>query len=285
LILVAVVLACIAAAVLFGVSAETRAEWHTDATRVFDAFLGASIEQRKAGAIAMTPRELGEAMHLPDGRPRRVVVIVPHMDDESLFLGETLAALHARGVKTTLIFTTSSQGGRAMDPRYERDRHWAYRQVAPVLGVTRSIVATIPDGARLGGLQAKSALTEAYVRNTGLMGRDMVLFAIEGGGQYDHQVADIVGRRLAREYDVPLFTYWGYGRRFKWRTEQDKDWGPNMRPANLVGEDHGPFMKKKRQAILIYRNMYFKRGWVHYWVSIGRFELRHHDELGFVAKP
>lgn len=224
-------------------------------------------------------------MRTPTGRWRPVVVIVPHMDDESLFLGETLAVLEARGIHVTVVFTTSSEGGRRMDPRFGKDRRGAYHKVARVLGVDRTFYSPIPDGARLGGLKAKADLTERYVLGTRAITPGCVLFTIGGGGHFDHRVAEEVGHRLARKHGVPLFVYLGYGPKHKFVPTTDKDWGPDMRPARFTDGDRRSALARKREAIRIYRQMYLTRGWTHYWVSIARFELRHEDQIGYVPSP
>lgn len=225
---------------------------------------------------------LWRIMRTPSGSWRPVVVLVPHMDDESLFLGETLAALDASGIDVTIVFTTSSEGGRKMDPRFGQDRREAYSMVAPVLGVDHTCYSPMPDGARLGGFSSKADSTEQYVLGTGAITPDCVLFTIGGGGHFDHSIAEEVGRRLARTYGVPLFVYLGYGPKFKSVPATDKDWGPRMQPARFAGGDRSPALVRKREAIRIYRHMYLTRGWTSYWVSIAQFELTHADQVGYV---
>lgn len=246
---------------------------------------GALAEYEPGAPFSIGSSRLWRIMRTSSGDWRPVVVIVPHMDDESFFLGETLAALHARGIDVTVVYTTTSQGGRKMDPRFEVDRREACDLVAPVLGIERRCFPTIPDGAPLGGLAAKTALTKAYVEGTHAITPECVLFTIGGGGHYDHRVAEEVGRQIAREYGVPLFVYIGYGPRYKSVPATDKDWGPHMRPARFVSGDARLALKKKREAIGIYRHTYLTCGWARYWVSIARFEMRHSDQVGLVPSP
>lgn len=244
-----------------------------------------TLPYSRGGLYAMSGVDLGAIMRSPSGSWKHVVVIVPHRDDETLFLGETLAALDAAGVDVTVIFTTTSQGGRKMNPRFRADRQIAYDQVASLFGIDDTFVSNIPDGAPLGGFTAKAKLTEQFVEGTDAIKPGSVLFTIGGRGHYDHWVAEYVGRRLAAKYKLPLFVYWGYGPRHKYLPAADKNWGPQMRPVDFAAGHFKTALEKKREAILMYRYIYLSRGWERYWVSISIFELSHADEVGFVPAP
>lgn len=249
-------------------------------------YFAGELPYLEGGPYAVSGAALHSLMRAFPGRGwRRVVVIVPHMDDETLFLGETLAALDSAGVDVTLLYTTTSQGGRKMDPRFRQDRLAAYRQVARVLGVDRTVISDIPDGAPMGGFDAKAGLTQRFLEGTDAIQPGSVLFTIGGRGHYDHWIAEYVGRQMAQQYNLPLFVYWGYGPTHKYVPASDKHWGPQMRPVDFSAGHSAGDIDRKRQAIIVYRDMYYARGWARYWVSISIYELAHQDEVGLVPKP
>ncbi len=147
-----------------------------------------------------------------DVRGRRVVLLSPHLDDESAFAGETLSWLSRHGADVTVVFTTDSAGGRALDkrPEYLRGRHEVWAGVSRELGITRTYtVDTVRDGNRMPGPE-KVELIRDWVQTHGLVDRDTLLFAISGTGQSDHRATFAAARLIAMDEGIPLFVYWGY---------------------------------------------------------------------------
>lgn len=171
------------------------------------AALGLLVVWISASAIYSTP-----AATFGDVRGRRVVLLSPHLDDESAFAGETISWLSSHGADVTVVFTTDSAGGRALykTPAYLAGRKEVWDSVRRTLGVAHVYtIDTVKDGNRMAGPR-KVLDMERFVAANGLVGPDTLLLTVSGTGQSDHRATFTAAREIARRAGVPLYVYWGY---------------------------------------------------------------------------
>ena len=143
---------------------------------------------------------------------RQVVVFSPHMDDESAFAGETIAWLARNGARVTVVFTTDSAGGRALDkvPAYAAGRRLVMGRAGRELGISRVYVLNdIRDGNRMHG-PLKIARMEEHVTDLGLVKPETILVSVSGTGHSDHRATFAAAAFLAAKAHLPLYVAWGY---------------------------------------------------------------------------
>jgi LmbE family N-acetylglucosaminyl deacetylase len=143
----------------------------------------------------------------------RAVVVVPHIDDEAAFAGETVAWLGSHGYRVTIVVATDSRGGRALDkdPAYRKRRDAALAASVRDLGARGSVVfEDVRDGARMSSVEMERAILRD-LRASGLLGPSTVLVTVSGTGHANHLAAFAAVRRAAAEAGLPLFIAWGYG--------------------------------------------------------------------------
>lgn len=145
---------------------------------------------------------------------RRVVVLAPHPDDESVGCGGTIALLAAAGALVTVVFATdgdatigsgSGAGETAVLRRGEAERAL---QVLGVTGVTARFLG-LPDGGLAGVLDQ---LTEAVSSVVAEAGPEAVLLPWFFDAHDDHRAlsrALVAGRdRLPADLEVWAFETW-----------------------------------------------------------------------------
>lgn len=252
---------------------------------------------RVLGALTNTPfwSNSSRVHEVPFDDSYSYIILVPHIDDESLFAGATIAALadftRKDPSRLKIVYTTTSTGGRPWLSltEYSQARRDTLARVAKVLGLDQaqiSIPEVLFDGSQQ-TLKEKYPGTLAWVRNQlGTLGPNTVIFTIGGNGQVDHSVAYSVGESLAREAGIPLYVYWGYGRPAYLTEKLKQSRFPQVESAILPISQEKEYRQKKTQALKLYDEMYKRNKWVkgtqNYYPDIIRYEWFHEDELGVV---
>lgn len=250
---------------------------------------------RLLGLMTNTPSwvESSSAEQIPLKHNTTYVFLVPHIDDETLFAGATLAALgdyvRATPDHIKIIYTTTSTAGRPWlsEPKYTRSRRALLGQATRELGVSRSSIC-IPKNLYDGSQQSapeKYADTLQWVRSQiGVAGTNTVLFTIGGNGNIDHTVAYAVGREIARESSIPLYVYWGYGKMSYWTEKHKTRRFPEVKTVIFPRAQQNQFRMAKTEALKLYHRMYARNGWMYgihnRYPDIIRYEWFHEDELG-----
>jgi LmbE family N-acetylglucosaminyl deacetylase len=145
---------------------------------------------------------------------RRVVILVPHGDDEALFAGEVLAAYASRtDLRVTVVLTTDCGGPRAYvasHPEYPAARFNFARGQLEALGLrdVRTLGVRVGTGSTLA---SKTAEMTSRLRATGLVDARVELWTISGTGNIDHEATYASSIALAREVGLrELHVFWGY---------------------------------------------------------------------------
>ncbi len=84
---------------------------------------------------------------LPLEAARRVLVLAPHPDDESIGCGGLLVKLAARGVPTRVLLVSDGSGAGELPPGTAEARQQEFRAALQVLGGLESELLGLPDGA------------------------------------------------------------------------------------------------------------------------------------------
>lgn len=230
---------------------------------------------------------------IPLSRTATYIFLVPHIDDETLFAGATIAALadylHTTPDHIKLIYTTTSTAGRPWlsEPKYTRSRRALLYDVAHSLGLERSslyIPKDLYDGSQQSASEKYAGTLQWVQSQVGAANADIVLFTIGGNGNTDHTVAYAVGRTIARKLDIPLYVYWGYGKMSYWTEKYKTRRFPQVKPALLPLAQQKQFRTAKTEALKLYHRMYANNGWIYgihnHYPDIIRYEWFHEDELG-----
>ncbi len=140
-------------------------------------------------------------------RPRRLLVLAPHPDDEAVGCGGYLAGLAERGTEITVLFVTDGD----LDSAGRHDSALAARRraeseiAAELLGIRRLLRWHLPDG-ELSGSEMSAEPLQSIVREHAI---DMVLLPHVGESHPDHQaVARLVRRfEMSRSCDLTMMSY------------------------------------------------------------------------------
>lgn len=136
---------------------------------------------------------------------RRVVVVAPHPDDETLGVGGTVGMLAAAGAAITIVCATdgeaapTSLSAEELADRRRRELRHAVRHLAPDAQVLR---LGLPDGHLA---EARRALVDALVDI--LEPGDLVLATLDGDGHPDHDAAGAAARLAAMVRCAELWWY------------------------------------------------------------------------------
>jgi LmbE family N-acetylglucosaminyl deacetylase len=118
-------------------------------------------------------------------RFRRVLMVFPHPDDESVNCGGTIRRLSASGAAVTLILLTQGECGTpsgAYDPRLKWVRHQEATRAARILGVARLIHEDFGDGR----LENRIAEVTSYLRNAVARIQPDLIITYDPTGLYGH---------------------------------------------------------------------------------------------------
>ncbi|MHA3836059.1 bifunctional PIG-L family deacetylase/class I SAM-dependent methyltransferase [Terrabacter sp. AAH1] len=186
---------------------------------------------------------------LPD-HVRRVVVVAPHPDDETLAAGGLMATAHAAGVAVDVVLLTD---GEQSHPRSVTvtPLELAARRVEE----SRAALSVLAPGARLhrvglpdGALDEHAeAMVAEVVRVVGEAGRETLLVAPwRRDGHSDHDAAGLAAGIAARRTDATLWEYpvWLW----HWCDPADAPW-PSLRVLPL-GEE---VRRAKARAVALHR--------------------------------
>lgn len=171
-------------------------------------------------------------------RCRRVVLIAPHPDDESLALGATLADLAGNGIAVTVVVATHGGTGPGSTVRRAEGER-AMAALAPHIEI---VWWDLPDS----GLH--TAYAEMQRRLAELVDDSTLLFApVEYDGHSDHDAVGLVAEQVARERASILLGYpiWLW----HWARPEDLDW---TRLRTLSPSLDG--LRAKAAAISCYRS-------------------------------
>ncbi|HTM55769.1 MAG TPA: PIG-L deacetylase family protein [Pirellulales bacterium] len=169
---------------------------------------------------------------------RRVLVVSPHPDDESLGCGGTLRGHVVAGDTVRVLFLTSGEnGGHGVPPELVADvREKEAQEAASILGIADITFCREKDGA----LTTTPSLLEHVRRAIEDFQPDVIYLPHDHEMHPDHRAAvDIVRHvleRSARDPDVWMFEVWT----------------PTQRIDQVV--DISAFAEVKRQAIRAYRS-------------------------------
>ncbi len=181
----------------------------------------------------------------------RVLVLAPHMDDETLGCGGTIARLAAAGATVETLFLTDGRKGyrperaaamskaerAAFEARLVETRKEEARAAARILGIGPPLFLDGPDGALAATEDLVAALAEA-LRDR----RPSVLFLpflLDHHG--DHWAANVLFMEAASRAGLDdAVACWGY-----------EVWTP-LSPNRVI--DISPVAERKREAISAYRS-------------------------------
>lgn len=150
-----------------------------------------AIDLEREGPSDAAWAEVGAALptwHVDAARQRRLVVVAPHPDDESLGVGGLVATL-ARRMAVTIVSVTDGEGAPgAVAPNDLARRRRA--ELADAVHTVAPDAEIVRLGLRDGGVQqAGTQLTELLASL--VHGDDLVVSTLDGDGHPDH---DAVGR-------------------------------------------------------------------------------------------
>jgi LmbE family N-acetylglucosaminyl deacetylase len=143
------------------------------------------------------------ALGLDDLAGRRVVVVAPHPDDESLGIGGTVAMLAAAGAPVTFVCVTDGEAAPTPLARLDRVRRaeldQAVRRLVPAPRVVRY---GLPDG------RLSMCANELEARLSAEIGRgDLVFATLDGDGHPDHDAVGAAARSVACAVGAELWWY------------------------------------------------------------------------------
>jgi N-acetylglucosamine malate deacetylase 1 len=171
-------------------------------------------------------------------KKRRVLVVSPHPDDESLGCGGTLRGHVLAGDVVRVLFLTSGEnGGHGMPPELVADlREGEAAEAAAILGVAKITFCREKDGS----LATTPSLVEHVRRAIEDTAPDVIYLPHDQEMHPDHRAAVDVVRyvleRTARRPEVWMFEVWT----------------PTQRIDQVI--DISAFVEVKRQAIRAYRS-------------------------------
>lgn len=166
---------------------------------------------------------------------KRVLVVAPHPDDESLAFGGTIAALTDAGATVTVVFVTdgdATRGSGLPGPEVARRRAREGDEACALLGVTDVVHLRHPDGAVAAHLSSVVTGLRALAERCR---PELVLVPWPLDGHPDHRAAAAAACEAVAA-DVPM---WG-----------GEVWTPL--PATRV-VDVTPQIERKERAILTHR--------------------------------
>ncbi|MBD7994892.1 bifunctional PIG-L family deacetylase/class I SAM-dependent methyltransferase [Arthrobacter sp. Sa2CUA1] len=152
-------------------------------------------------------------------RPRRLVVLAAHPDDETLGAGGLIASLAATGTAVDVIVATAGEASHPHSPTHtpqvlsevrEKELRGAVEQLAPGASVR---LLGLPDGGLAGHRQELARVLAGLVADGG----DDVWLAApwRGDGHTDHDTAGAVAAEVAKTMRIPLLEYpiwlWHWG--------------------------------------------------------------------------
>lgn len=184
----------------------------------------------------------------------RVLVLIPHPDDEVVGAATAISRLRARGGEVFGVYLTSgvpASAGSWFGGRYKYGQNVARRweeatEVARVLGLSLAGRQTIPSR------QLKSHLKGSlrWVRNQAYALRpDRIWVPAYEGGHQDHDVANFIGGQLKADFDVWEFSEYNYAEK---RVQGQRFIHPNGTESILTLD--ASESKAKKQNLLRYRS-------------------------------
>lgn len=152
--------------------------------------------QASAGASAVAADELAPPGRVEEVSARRVLVIAPHYDDETLGCGGLLIQLAASGAVIDMLYLSDSAGGAETaggSAEYARTRKEESRRAGAILGVGAYHELGLPDGRLSNCLDAiASGIREALTAGA----PDLILVPSDREVTSDHRAA-FSGLRMA----------------------------------------------------------------------------------------
>lgn len=144
-----------------------------------------------------TTRNWGEKMEMFRApRPRRVLVLAPHPDDEAVGCGGYLAGLAAKGAEITVVFVTD--GGRGPDGKRDEKlaerRRLESRKAAALIGIRQTLHWGLADGE----LESRSLSAAELERLVEESGTELILVPHVQESHPDHTAVAQLPARLAR---------------------------------------------------------------------------------------
>ncbi len=147
----------------------------------------------------------------------RVLLLIPHPDDEVVGAAAAIGRLDEAGGKAFGVYLTSGVpassgswfGGRR---RYDRIADHRWREAE---GVSHELGICVSGRQRIPSRQLKSHLAQTlrWVRDQAeRLGVDRIWTPAYEGGHQDHDVANFVASRLARDFDVWEFSEYHYAK-------------------------------------------------------------------------
>lgn len=181
--------------------------------RIPDALVRAAMRRRSRLPDATWPTLLRLASLVPSELPvvgpprgRRVLVVAPHPDDETIGCGGTLALLAEQGAQVTVVVATDGEatiGSSLPADATAVARRAEAVEACEVLGVPAPVFLGLPDGGLAG---SRHALVEGLGRAVSSTDPDLVLAPWPLDRHADHRCcAEVVGEVVGDRTDV-----WGY---------------------------------------------------------------------------
>jgi len=179
---------------------------------------------------------LGDRPLIADPTARRVLVLCPHPDDESVGCGGTIAVLTAVGAQVHVVYATdgeATRGGAEPAAEIARKRRGEAVRACQLLGTEHVTFLSLPDG-RLH--EHQSELQQHVAGALAEIEPEMVLLPWFGDEHRDHRSLDeaFAGAVAGREVEV-----WGF-----------ETWTP-LPPRRVV--DITATVDTKRAAIAVHR--------------------------------
>jgi LmbE family N-acetylglucosaminyl deacetylase len=188
-------------------------------------------------------------------RGRKLLVIAPHPDDESLGAGGLIAATTALGHDVTVIFLTDGEGSHVGSPTYPPEALGRLRRSEAItalkaLGMDGTTVAFfgLPDGG-LSSMPPEEAVNVVEDLARFMTGHTVVCVTSRTDSHPDHQVA----HRWAKIASVMTHSeLWSY---VVW-TWVSEDEASSWQPPQGIRIDIGPYLDAKRKAIAAHQSQH-----------------------------
>jgi len=218
-----------------------------------------SFAARRRRALQKLLRWIGRT-GLPRPRPespprfRRITVVAPHPDDESLGCGGTAALCAQSGAQVTAIILTD---GRRGDPSFEQDpqrlvqtREAETRAACEILGLAAPIFLGIPDQTLAFHPAARTRLQETLAE----LKPEAIFLPFLGDNHPDHLAANRLLLSAWGDSETTIYAY--------------EVWSP-LHPNCIV--DIGAVVELKRRALECYRSQLTRQALVEQALALNRY--------------
>ncbi|GAB5349890.1 PIG-L deacetylase family protein [Alteriqipengyuania sp. 357] len=209
-----------------------------------------SVPDKPEGALldaaATAPAIQIEALAPPGG----LLIVSPHPDDETLGCGMALASAAAAGRRIAILLLTDGENSHPHSRRYPRAKLIAIRREelqTALHSLAPGHDTTVERAQLTDGNSTAEAGRPEFIQYTCNFARSMAPAAVwstwEGDPHCDHQAAAHIARAIAKDLDIPSWSFAVWGR-----------FGNGEVPSAIRTFRNDRFLTAKGQAMAAYRS-------------------------------